>query len=249
MRIYIALFLLLFADIVFAKDEVYETKLENGLQIIVVRNPKGPVVYHSLWYNVGSADSPSGASGLAHFLEHLMFKGTTKFPQQSFSQTINRIGGTQNAQTSQDATIYWQIVDKQHLPLVMEMEADRMVNLVFDEKVVEKEIDVVLNERRMNIDGSSTGKISQALNAAMFWNDPYGKPVIGYESEIKEYTGQKAKDFYEKWYTPSNAILIVAGDVTLDEVKNFKKKLNCCSSYVLSKPQTKSLAIMGSAVV
>ncbi len=224
MRIYIALFLLLFADIVFAKDEVYETKLENGLQIIVVRNPKGPVVYHSLWYNVGSADSPSGASGLAHFLEHLMFKGTTKFPQQSFSQTINRIGGTQNAQTSQDATIYWQIVDKQHLPLVMEMEADRMVNLVFDEKVVEKEIDVVLNERRMNIDGSSTGKISQALNAAMFWNDPYGKPVIGYESEIKEYTGQKAKDFYEKWYTPSNAILIVAGDVTLDEVKNLAQK-------------------------
>ena len=217
-------FIIFLSGVVFAKDEVYETKLENGLQVVVVRNPKGPVVYHSLWYKVGSADSPAGASGLAHFLEHLMFKGTPKFPDLSFSKIINRMGGISNAHTSQDSTVYWQIIDKQHLPTVMEMEADRMFNIIFDEKIIEKEKEVVLNERRMTIDGSSTGKISEALYATMFWNDPYGKPVIGYESEIKEYTLQKAKEFYEKWYMPSNAILVVAGDVTLDQVKDLAQK-------------------------
>lgn len=187
--------------------------LDNGLEIVVIPDHRAPVVTHMIWYKVGAADEPEGQSGVAHFLEHLMFKGTTNNPDGAFSKLVAEIGGQENAFTSADYTAYFQKVGKEHLALMMEMEADRMQNLILSDEVVKPERDVVLEERRSRVDTQPGARLGEAMNAITFVNHPYGSPIIGWQSEIEALNKDAALAFYDRFYTPNNAILIVAGDV------------------------------------
>ncbi len=193
--------------------------LENGMDVVVVTNRRAPVVSHWVWYRVGTADSPPGKSGLPHFLEHLMFKGTDSLEPGEFSRNVARNGGTENAMTSSDFTAYFQNIAKDRLPLVMRMEADRMANLQLTDEVVLPERDVVLEERRSRVDNDPGARLNEQINAAQFLNHPYGDPIIGWFHEMETYTREDAKDFYETWYAPNNAILIVVGDVDAADVR------------------------------
>ena len=199
-------------------------KLENGLDVVVIPDRRAPVVTHMVWYRVGAADEPPGVSGIAHFLEHLMFKGTEKVAPGDFSRTIAAQGGEDNAFTSQDVTAYFQRVAKDKLPMVMEMEADRMANLKLLEKDVATERDVIIEERRSRIDNSPSAILSEQLGAALYQSHPYGIPVIGWMHEMEKLSRQDALDYYEKYYAPNNAILIVAGDVNPEEVRTLAEK-------------------------
>lgn len=194
-------------------------ELENGLQVAVIPDHRAPVVTHMLWYKVGSADEPAGQSGVAHFLEHLMFKGTSNYPDGAFSKMIAELGGQENAFTSLDYTAYYQRIAKEHLPLMMTLEADRMQNLVLSDTVVDPERLVVLEERRSRVDRNPGSRLGEALNAITFVNHPYGSPVIGWESEIEALNKESALAFYDRFYTPNNAILIIAGDVEPNEIQ------------------------------
>lgn len=198
--------------------------LDNGLQVVVIPDHRAPVVTHMVWYKVGSADEPEGQSGVAHFLEHLMFKGTKTHANGVFSATVADLGGQENAFTSTDYTAYFQRVAKEHLPLMMEMEADRMENLVLTEDVIAPERDVVLEERRMRVDSEPGSRLREALTAITFVNHPYGSPVIGWESEIKALNKDAAIAFYDRFYTPNNAVLVVAGDVEASDVEAIAKE-------------------------
>jgi zinc protease len=193
--------------------------LANGLEIVVIPDHRTPVVTHMVWYKVGSADETPGKSGLAHFLEHLMFKGTAKNPEGRFSQTLATIGGQENAFTTEDYTAYFQRVAKQYLPLVMEFEADRMTGLVLTDANVLPERDVVLEEFNMRVGNSPEARVGEQIEAALYLNHPYGRPVIGWHDEIEKLNREDALAFYRRFYTPNNAVLVVAGDVTGDEVK------------------------------
>lgn len=199
-------------------------KLENGLDVVVIPDRRAPVVTHMVWYRVGAADEPPGVSGIAHFLEHLMFKGTEKIQPGQFSKIIARYGGQDNAFTSQDVTAYHQRVAKEHLPIVMEMEADRMSNLKFSEKDVVTERDVVLEERRSRVENSPSSLLSEQIGAALYLSHPYGIPVIGWMHEIKELSHKNALDHYKKYYVPNNALLVVAGDVDASYVRELAEK-------------------------
>ena len=192
---------------------------DNGLQVVVIPDHRAPVVTHMIWYKVGAADEQPGQSGIAHFLEHLMFKGTATYPDGEFSKIVASIGGQENAFTSQDYTAYYQRVAKQHLGLMMKLEADRMTNLELRDEQVTPELQVVLEERASRIDNNPSAQLGEALSATLYRNHPYGTPIIGWEHEIKTLNRQIALDFYKQFYTPNNAILVVAGDVTVDEVK------------------------------
>lgn len=198
--------------------------LDNGLQVVVIPDHRAPVVTHMVWYKVGSADEPEGQSGVAHFLEHLMFKGTKTHANGVFSATVADLGGQENAFTSTDYTAYFQRVAKEHLPLMMEMEADRMENLVLTDDVIGPERDVVLEERRMRVDSGPGSRLREALTAITFVNHPYGSPVIGWESEIKALNKDAAIAFYDRFYTPNNAVLVVAGDVEASNVEAIAKR-------------------------
>jgi zinc protease len=198
--------------------------LKNGLEIVVIPDHRTPVVTHMIWYRVGSADEDAGRSGLAHFLEHLMFKGTAKNPKGRFSETLAILGGQENAFTSQDYTAYFQRVSKEHLSSVMEFEADRMTGLVLNDDNVLPERDVVLEERRSRTDSDPGAQLAEAAQAALFVNHPYGKPIIGWEHEIRALNREQALEFYKRFYAPNNAILVVAGDVTGDGVKALAEK-------------------------
>lgn len=193
--------------------------LDNGLQVVVIENHRAPVVSHWLWYKVGTADSPLGKSGLPHFLEHLMFKGTDDIAPGDFSKIVARHGGSDNAMTSADFTAYFQNIAKDRLEMVMTMEADRMTNLRLLERDVLAERDVVLEERRSRVDNQPSSLLGEQVNAAQYLNHPYRLPVIGWEHEIASYTQKDALDFYEAWYAPNNAVLIVAGAITAEELK------------------------------
>jgi zinc protease len=199
-------------------SNVQSFKLENGMQVVVIPDLRAPVVTHMVWYNVGAADEPEGVSGIAHFLEHLMFKGTQKFPGSTFSDTVARVGGTENAFTSQDYTAYFQRVAKEHLPALMEMEADRMSNLVLSDEVVIPERDVVQEERRSRTDNNPSARLGEKMARVFNPAHPYGIPIIGWPDEISKLSKEDAIAFYDRFYTPSNAILIVAGDVEANEV-------------------------------
>jgi zinc protease len=199
--------------------EVSEFRLANGLDVVVVPDHRTPVVTHMVWYRVGSADEPRGRAGIAHFLEHLMFKGTKNHPEGEFSRTVAELGGEENAFTSNDYTAYFQRVAKEHLPTVMAFEADRMRNLALADPSVYSERDVVLEERRMRVDSVPASQLGEAMTAALFVNHPYGMPVIGWKSEIEQYSREDALAFYRRFYAPNNAILVVAGDVTAEEVR------------------------------
>jgi zinc protease len=198
--------------------------LNNGLLVIVVPNHRAPVVYHAIFYKVGSADSPRDKTGLAHFLEHLMFKGSKKFPGNTYKKIINKLGGEQNADTTWDRTVYHVTIAKEYLPQVMELEADRMTNLNFSDEDFNKEKTVVLQERRQRTDALPEGRLMEAANASFFWQHPYGKPIIGFKNHIEQYTKQDALNFYTQWYAPNNAILVIAGDITLEEITPLLKK-------------------------
>ena len=193
--------------------------LDNGLQVVVIENRRVPVVSHMLWYKVGSADEPTGKSGIAHFLEHLMFKGTATREPGEFSAVINRIGGQENAFTSYDYTGYYQNVAREHLGRMMALEADRMVNLSIAAKDAAAERDVILEERRSRVDNDPSSQLSEQVAAATYLAYPYRIPVIGWEAEIRGLTQADALAFYETWYAPNNAVLVVAGDVTAEEVR------------------------------
>lgn len=199
--------------------EVSSFVLDNGLDVVVVPDHRAPVATHMIWYRNGSADDPLGQSGIAHFLEHLMFKGTEHHPAGAFSKAVSSLGGQENAFTSYDYTAYFQRVARDHLGTMMEFEADRMGGLVLSDDVVSPERDVVLEERRMRVETDPNAQLSEAMAASLFVHHPYGIPIIGWMHEIEELNRHHAIDYYKRFYTPENAILVVAGDVTPDEVR------------------------------
>ena len=204
---------------VHAAPRVTEFTLNNGLHVLVIPDHRAPVVTQMIWYKAGAADEPPGASGIAHFLEHLMFKGTDQIPTGQFSKTIARNGGEDNAFTNHDVTAYFQRVSKDRLPLVMEMEADRMANLRLTEDDVATERKVILEERRTRVDNDPGSILQEQMMAALYANHPYGIPIIGWEHEIRGLERADAFAFYRRFYAPNNALLVIAGDVRPDEVK------------------------------
>jgi len=204
------------------KPETYT--LENGLQIVVVHDHRAAVATHMVWYRVGAADEPLGKSGIAHFLEHLMFRGTEKVPPGEFSKIVARNGGEDNAFTTQDYTAYFQRVAVDRLPLVMELEADRMRNLRLTPEIVGTERKVILEERRSRIDNDPASLLYEQLQATLYMSHPYGIPTIGWEKEMEGLTREDALSFYKTYYAPNNAILVVAGDVTGAQVLALAKR-------------------------
>ncbi len=204
--------------------EVAAFKLANGMEVVVIPDHRAPVVTHMVWYRVGSADEVSGKSGLAHFLEHLMFKGTDKHPPGEFDRLIDINGGEGNAFTTRDYTAYYQRIASDRLELMMELEADRMQNLVLTDANVLPELDVVREERRERTDNDPSALLGEQIDAAMYTAHPYGKPVIGWMSEVAKLTRDDAVAFYKAHYTPANAVLVVAGDVEPGQVKAMAEK-------------------------
>lgn len=198
--------------------------LPNGLQVIVLTNTRAPIVKQILLYKVGAMDEPPGKSGIAHFLEHLMFKGTKNVSGKELDKANERSGADQNAQTGHDYTLYHQEVPKKDLESVMKLEADRMANLLIEAKDVEDERPVIIEERRMRTDNEPGAILSEAIGYTFFRHHPYHLPVIGWEHEMQKLSQQDARDFYDKWYAPNNAVLILAGDITLDEAKTLATK-------------------------
>jgi zinc protease len=187
--------------------------LGNGLELVVIPDHRAPVVTHMIWYRVGAADETPGKSGLAHFLEHLMFKGTAKNPAGKFSQVVARIGGQENAFTSQDYTGYFQRVPSEQLRTVMEFEADRMTGLQLTDDVVLPERNVILEEQNQRVGNNPRARLSEQIDAALYLNHPYGKPVIGWRHEMEQLSRDDAIGFYRRFYAPNNAIVVIAGDV------------------------------------
>jgi len=198
--------------------------LANGMEVVVIPDHRVPVVTHMVWYKVGSADETAGTSGIAHFLEHLMFKGTEKNPEGKFSKVLATIGGQENAFTTTDYTAYFQRVAKEHLGLVMAFEADRMTGLVLTDRNVPPERNVVLEEYNMRVANSPEARLGEQVAAALYLNHPYGRPVIGWKREIEKLTREDALAFYKRFYTPNNAILVVAGDVGGEEVRKLAEE-------------------------
>lgn len=205
-------------------DDVTTFTLENGLDVVVIEDHRAPAVTQMVWYRIGAADEPPGHSGIAHFLEHLMFQGTDDMAEGAFSATVEENGGTDNAFTSWDYTAYFQRVAADRLDLMMKMEADRMRDLQLTEDDVTTERQVILEERSQRTDGDPGSLLNEQMAAAQFMNHPYGIPVIGWRHEMAALSRQDALDFYQANYAPNNAILIVAGDVQPDEVRALAEK-------------------------
>ncbi|WP_374656536.1 M16 family metallopeptidase [Dongia sp.] len=210
-----------------AGAELFEAKtytLKNGMEVVVLPRHLAPVVFQVVVYKVGAADGDKAKNGIAHFLEHLMFKATRKMAAGQFSQDVDKVGGTDNAFTNQDMTAYHQEFAAEHLPQFMAAEADRMVNLQLDDGVVLPERDVILNERGQTVESDPGSRIAEAMNAAVFQNHPYGLPIIGWRHEMEQYSTEDALGFYRRWYAPNNAILVVAGDVEPDAVRDLAER-------------------------
>ena len=199
--------------------QVSHFTLANGLEVVVVADHRAPVVTHMIWYKVGAADETPGKSGLAHFLEHLMFKGTAKNPGATFTHAVAEIGGQDNAFTAADYTSFYQRVPRQYLKEVMAFEADRMTGLVLTDDVVRPELDVVLEEQNMRVANNPGARLGEQMDAALYLNHPYGRPVIGWRPEIEKLDRHDATAFYRRFYTPNNAVVVIAGDVTPDGVR------------------------------
>ena len=212
-----AIFAAALAAPVLAADEnggkVADFTLSNGLELVVIPDHRAPVVTHMIWYKVGAADETPGKSGLAHFLEHLMFKGTAKHPAGQFSKVVSRLGGRENAFTAYDYTGYFQRVPSEKLKTVMEFEADRMTGLQLTDAVVLPERDVILEEQNQRVRNNPHARLSQQISAALYLNSPYGKPVIGWRHEMEQLTRDDAIGFYRRFYGPNDAVVVIAGDV------------------------------------
>jgi len=218
-RLALALGLILVPCAALAAGEAEEFFLDNGMQVVVIEDHRAPAVTHMVWYRVGAADEPPGQSGIAHFVEHLMFKATDSMASGEFSRVVEENGGSDNAFTSWDYTGYFQRIAADRLDLMMEMEADRMRNIVFDPVEVATERSVILEERSQRTDSSAGALFTEQMRASLFLNHPYGIPIIGWRHEMQGLTVEDAQAFYDTWYHPNNAILIVAGDVTPEEVR------------------------------
>jgi zinc protease len=198
--------------------------LPNGLMVVVIPNHRAPIVSHMIWYRIGAADEVPGKSGLAHFLEHLMFKGTERYSAGKLTDLVARNGGNQNAFTSFDYTGYFQNIAVDKLPLMMDMEADRMRNLRLEENEVTTEREVIIEERRMRVDSVPSAVMSERLSAGLWMTNHYGIPVIGWEAEMRGLTREDALAFYKKYYAAHNAIVVVAGDITAAQLKPLAEK-------------------------
>jgi len=198
--------------------------LSNEMMVIVIPNDKIPAVHHSIWYYIGAADDPYGKSGTAHFLEHLMFKATKNVKSGEFTKLVEASGGEMNAFTSANYTGYYEKVPSDKLELVMKLEADRMRNLIFNEEEFQKEKLVVIEERRQRTDNNPQALLGEQLNAALYLNNTYGIPTIGWQHEIESITREDVMAFYSKYYRPDNAVLIVEGDVKTEELKILAEK-------------------------
>ena len=196
-----------------AGGKIANFMLPNGLELVVIPDRRAPVVTHMIWYKVGAADETPGKSGLAHFLEHLMFKGTAKNPVGRFSRVVASIGGQENAFTSNDYTGYFQRVPSEQLKTVMEFEADRMTGLVLTDAVVLPERNVILEEQNQRIANNPRARLGEQIDAALFLNHPYGKPVIGWRHEMEQLSRDDAIGFYRRFYGPNDAVVVIAGDV------------------------------------
>jgi zinc protease len=214
----------LFAFSATAAPKVDSFKLPNGMLGVVIEDNRAPVVTHMVWYRVGSADEDRGKTGLAHYLEHLMFKGTDEIPEGAFAKIIAENGGQDNAFTSVDYTAYYQRIASDRLDLVMKMESDRMVDLRLTEEISLPERDVVLEERNQRTENDPGSLFNEQMGAALWLNHPYANPIVGWKSEIEGLTKDDALEFYARHYAPDNAILVVAGDVGVDEVKRLAEK-------------------------
>jgi zinc protease len=202
-----------------ADEQVTSFTLENGMDVVVIEDHRAPVVVHMVWYRAGSADEPAGASGIAHFLEHLMFKRTETMESGEFSRTVAQNGGRDNAFTSYDYTGYFQRVAADRLGLMMQMEADRMVNLRLDDAEIATEREVIIEERNQRVENSPAALFREQKDAVQDLNHRYGVPIIGWRHEMVSLDRDDALAFYERFYAPNNAILVVAGDVTPDAVR------------------------------
>ena len=208
-------------------EKIYNAKsfeLRNGLKVIVIENKRAPVVAQMLWYNFGSGVEENGKSGLAHFMEHLMFKGTKKFPDSYYSDYISKIGGSENAFTSYDYTAYYQVFPKYELEKIMQMESDRMVNLTLTKENVEIEKKVILEERFQRVESDPSAKLDESMRSILFPNHYYGRPIIGWKHEIENLGFDDVINFYKKYYIPNNATLVLSGDVDFENVKKLSKK-------------------------
>ena len=198
--------------------------LKNGMEVVVIENKRAPVIAQMIWYNFGSGIEETGKSGLAHFMEHLMFKGTRKFPDNYYSNYISKIGGSENAFTSYDYTAYYQIFPKSELKNMIKMEADRMTNLTLTKENVEVEKRVILEERFQRIESDPSSKLDESMRSILFPNHYYGRPIIGWRHEIEELTYEDVISFYKENYKPNNAVLVLSGDVDLEKAKKLSKK-------------------------
>ncbi|KQO75530.1 pitrilysin family protein [Methylobacterium sp. Leaf88] len=199
--------------------------IENGMQVVVIPDRRSPIVTHMIWYRNGSTDDPPGKSGLAHFLEHLMFKGTERYPAGVFSEILASLGGEENAFTGWDFTAYHQRIPNEYLATCMAYEADRMRNLVFEDAVVATERGVVLEERSMVADANPAGLLGEAVAIAASPAHPSGRPIIGWRHEIAGLTRADALAYYRRFYTPENALLVVAGDAEPEAVRNLAAEI------------------------
>jgi zinc protease len=199
--------------------KVVNFTLDNGMQVVVIPDHRAPIVTNMVWYKVGSADEPPGKSGIAHFFEHLMFKATSTHAAVAFDAAVSAIGGNDNAFTSYDYTCFHETVPPQALGEMMAFEADRMRNLVLDDQTVATERDVILEERRSRIDNDPEAVLDEEVDATLWQNQPYRIPVIGWMQEMQQLNRADARAFYDRYYRPNNAILVVAGDVEPDAVK------------------------------
>lgn len=212
------------ATTAYADDQVTTFTLDNGMDVVVIEDHRAPVVMHMVWYRAGSADEDPGVSGVAHFLEHLLFKGTKTLEPGEFSATVARNGGSDNAFTSFDYTAYFQRIASDRLELMMRMESDRMVNIQLDQSEIATERDVIIEERNQRVENNPASLFREQHNAAQFLNHRYGVPIIGWQHEMVNLGLEDALGFYEKFYAPNNAILIVAGDVEPSEVHKLAKQ-------------------------
>ena len=215
----IALLTLLITPSYAAAPAITQFTLPNGMAVVVIPDHRAPVVTQMIWYKVGGMDDPPGHSGLAHFFEHMMFRGTKAAPGDTFTNTLARNGGDSNAFTTQDYTAFYEQLARAHLKLAMSLEADRMAHLDLSDAHVRTERDVVLEERRMRVDNSPQALAAEQVEAALYLSHPYGRPVIGWPQEVGRLDRAGAQAFYDSHYAPNNAILVIAGDVTPDEVR------------------------------
>jgi zinc protease len=204
--------------------EVQEFKLDNGLKIVVQEDHRAPVVVSQVWYRAGSLDEVNGKTGVAHVLEHMMFKGTKAVPAGKFSRLIAAAGGKENAFTAQDQTTYYQQLEKSNLPLSIKLEADRMANLNLTDEEFAKEIKVVMEERRWRTEDKPQSKVNEQFNSTIYHVHPYGRPVVGWMNDLENMTAADAREWYNTWYAPNNATLVVVGDVNAQDVLKLAKQ-------------------------